>query len=608
MSVPLSSWIGSYRVIELLGSGGMGEVYLVEESGTGVRRALKTLRSGPQDSELWRRFMNEGRVQRELRHPNIAAFHEMFLVEDRPCLVMEYVDGETLFSRTHRLGPLPLDQALAVITHLCAALSYLHERGVMHRDLKSANIKITPGGSVKLLDFGIAKLKCAPGMTTVGTVMGTPEYLAPEQIGRMAADARSEIWALGLLAYEMLTGRLPFQVADENGLYDAIRRVAEILLWTLDGVRHAHQAGILHRDLKPANIMITPDGRVKVTDFGIARVLNTVRLTREARVVGTLEYLAPERALGRAADARSDLYSLGVVFYEMLTGRLPFQSDSDFALMKAQIEQMPMRPREIGVSLPPQIEAALMKALAKDPEDRYPDAAAFAADFREAVRATGIPLANVKPTRLAEEQQHPPKPRTQTVLRFDKRTARLAAMVAGGLIAVGAAGIGVYKAIRPTPAPVPAVTGQPTGGGGTMAGRGAGVVVGVVVPIAPSVTIPSAPPPAETPSAPPPNPAPSAPAPRPPQSKPAAPRPQALGAPVNAALENTVRLAIEQTDSGSPNNGTGPIHFAGIMRGLHAGQGAAALIARSSRRKTKRCSGTPRQATIGLSWERSAIA
>ena len=84
------------------------------------------------------------------------------------------------------------------------------------------------------------------------------------------------------------------------------QRAVEIMMWALDGVKHAHQMGILHRDLKPANIMITPDGRVKVTDFGIARVLNTMRLTREARVVGTLEYLAPERALGRPADARSD--------------------------------------------------------------------------------------------------------------------------------------------------------------------------------------------------------------------------------------------------------------------------------------------------------------
>jgi eukaryotic-like serine/threonine-protein kinase len=104
------------------------------------------------------------------------------------------------------------------------------------------------------------------------------------------------------------------QMVERNVAIKIWKQAAEILLWTLDGVRHAHQAGILHRDLKPAHIMITPDGRVKVTDFGIARVLNTLRLTREALVVGTLEYLAPERALGRAADARSDLYSLSVVF------------------------------------------------------------------------------------------------------------------------------------------------------------------------------------------------------------------------------------------------------------------------------------------------------
>src|ERR1700704_2231432 len=125
------------------------------------------------------------------------------------------------------------------------------------------------------------------------------------------------------MAMEFVPGEtLEKQIAREGAM--PWQKATEILLRILEGIRHAHQMGILHRDLKPANIMITPDGSVKVTDFGIARVLNTVKLTREARVVGTLEYLAPERALGRPADARSDLYSLGIVYYEMLTGRLPF--------------------------------------------------------------------------------------------------------------------------------------------------------------------------------------------------------------------------------------------------------------------------------------------
>jgi serine/threonine-protein kinase len=183
---------------------------------------MKTLRTSSPYSEEWLRFMNEGQVHHEMRHPNIAVFHEMFLCNGQPCMVMEYVDGETVFTRIRRAGPLAVGEALAVTTYVCDALSYLHERGVLHRDVKSANVKITSTGVVKLLDFGIAKRQRARGLTVDGTVVGTPEYLAPEQLSGMPPDVRSEIWALGLLIYEMLTGRLPF-TGDEAALYEAIR-------------------------------------------------------------------------------------------------------------------------------------------------------------------------------------------------------------------------------------------------------------------------------------------------------------------------------------------------------------------------------------------------
>lgn len=223
MTAPIGSWIGKYRVLQMLGKGGMGEVCLVEEVGTGQRRAMKTLHSAGPDSEVWRRFLNEGRVQHAISHPNIAAFHEMFLFEERLCLVTEFVDGETLFARIQRIGTLPVEEALHVLEQLCDALAYLHSRGIMHRDIKSANIKIASSGAVKLLDFGIARSQRTRGMTIAGTVMGTPEYLAPEQIAGLPADGRSEVWALGLLAYEMLLGRLPFGGAGDVALFRAIR-------------------------------------------------------------------------------------------------------------------------------------------------------------------------------------------------------------------------------------------------------------------------------------------------------------------------------------------------------------------------------------------------
>jgi len=225
MELHQSSWLGNYQVVRKLGAGGMGEVYLVREpaqSGDALW-ALKTLDSSRQNAELWQRFVNEGQVLSQLNHPNIASFHDMFQVDGRPCLVMEYVDGETLFDRVHRCGRLDVLEALAILEQIVAALDYLHRSNVLHRDLKSANIKISSRGEVKLLDFGIAKFSRAPGITAVGAIMGTPEYLAPEQIDGQPAGIATEIWMAGLLAYEMLAGHLPFQANSDLELFRKVR-------------------------------------------------------------------------------------------------------------------------------------------------------------------------------------------------------------------------------------------------------------------------------------------------------------------------------------------------------------------------------------------------
>ena len=116
----------------------------------------------------------------------------------------------------------------------------------------------------------------------------------------------------------------------------SVERAVAVMSKVLDGIEHAHALGVQHRDLKPANIMLLDSGGVKVMDFGIARLLGAARMTRSGRIVGTLEYLAPERVRGKEGDVRSDLYSMGIVLYEMLTGRLPFTSDSDYDLMRRE--------------------------------------------------------------------------------------------------------------------------------------------------------------------------------------------------------------------------------------------------------------------------------
>jgi eukaryotic-like serine/threonine-protein kinase len=148
-------------------------------------------------------------------------------------------------------------------------------------------------------------------------------------------------------------------------------RAVSLLAGALDGIEQAHRVGIVHRDLKSDNLMVTESGTVKVMDFGIARLIGSSRLTRTGLLVGTLHYMAPEQIRGEEVDRRTDVYALGAVLYEMLTGRVPFQGSSDYAVLKAHVEEHPAPPSAAMPGLPPWIDRAILKALAKAPAERF---------------------------------------------------------------------------------------------------------------------------------------------------------------------------------------------------------------------------------------------
>ena len=216
--------IGPYRVIDYVGAGGMGTVYRVSHRITGRVAAAKIMGGGAVSPRSLERFRNEARILQALTHPAIAGMYEFLDVNGSPCLVMEYVDGDTVEHRLRTLGPLPLAEAIRVFTALVDAVGYIHQRGIVHRDLKTNNVKIDSAGAVKLLDFGIATAEGTPRLTSTGNVVGTLMSLAPEQLRTGRAEPRSDIWALGILFYEMVTGRPPFEGEAPGILSDRIMR------------------------------------------------------------------------------------------------------------------------------------------------------------------------------------------------------------------------------------------------------------------------------------------------------------------------------------------------------------------------------------------------
>jgi serine/threonine-protein kinase len=203
------------------------------------------------------------------------------------------------------------------------------------------------------------------------------------------------------MVMEFVRGKTLDEVIRQSGAM-AIERAVRLFCQALEGIAHAHALGVIHRDIKPANLMLTANDEVKVMDFGIARVLGTARQTKTGRLIGTLEYMSPEQMRGAETDARSDIYSLGILLYEMLTGRVPFQADSDYELMRAQVEQQPPPPREFKDEIPPAVEAAILQALAKDPAARFQSAA----EFRSAL-ISAVPAAALKPEPVHQIETEP---------------------------------------------------------------------------------------------------------------------------------------------------------------------------------------------------------
>ncbi len=222
MALAPGNKLGPYDVMAPLGAGGMGEVWRARDTRLGRDVALKVLPAGSLGDESARaRLLHEARLASRLNHPNVCTVHEVGEAEGQTYVAMELVAGESLSARIAN-GALPLEQVLRYGGQMADALAHAHGHGIVHRDLKSANVVITPDGRAKVLDFGLAKGLTGAELaeaTTIskgtssgfGEVMGTLPYMAPEQLHGRPADTRSDLWALGVVLHEMVSGRRPFQ-------------------------------------------------------------------------------------------------------------------------------------------------------------------------------------------------------------------------------------------------------------------------------------------------------------------------------------------------------------------------------------------------------------
>jgi eukaryotic-like serine/threonine-protein kinase len=569
-----------YEIMKRLGEGGMGAVYKARDHELDRLVALKVIRpdlAGHPD--ILRRFKQELILARQVTHKNVVRIFDLGTSDGRKFITMDFIEGNDLKSIINERGKLPAAEAVPLAQQICLGLEAAHVEGVVHRDLKPQNIMVDDAGRVWLMDFGLARSMELSGLTRTGALMGTPDYMSPEQARAEKVDARSDLFSLGIIFFEMLTGQLPFQAdtlmakllqrvqqravaiteidptipvglsavvskclePDVHQRYQTVREILndllgdtkslagspgassagsatgdtpseastislaqlgpgsqfgpryhiesvigeggmgkvykahdsdldrtvalklvrpelakdasslqrfkqELLLASrishrnilrihdlgdVNGVKFismafvqgmdlhdliakqgrlpieravniakqlagaleaAHVEGVVHRDLKPRNVLIDVDDHIYVSDFGLAKSLDADKtgMTRVGEVLGTPRYMSPEQAESKAADNRSDIYSLGIIFYEMLTGEVPFTGESSLQVMFQHVQQQPKDPRLLNPEMPEYLATIILKCLEKDPALRYQSAAELLRDLESGTPATRI--------------------------------------------------------------------------------------------------------------------------------------------------------------------------------------------------------------------------
>ena len=306
--------IGPYDVIAPLGSGGMGEVFRARDSRLEREVAIKLLPSESfSDPEARERLMREARAAAAMNHPNVCTIHEVGEEEGRVYIAMELIEGTTLAQRVERMpAGMPAEQVVRYGAQIAEALAHAHERRVVHRDLKSSNVVVTPEGRVKVLDFGVARRTWEAGeepsvtaatLTGTGTIVGTPQYLAPEVLLGAKADARSDQWALGVVLHEMASGELPFKGRTLPELSASILHVAPA---PLPGRIPSGLAGVVTRCLAKE-----PGERYAST--------SEVRAALEALLPGVSETTDTVRGVASRPPAPADTKSIVVLPFANLS-------------------------------------------------------------------------------------------------------------------------------------------------------------------------------------------------------------------------------------------------------------------------------------------------